>query len=131
MNKSSYICLGLLVLASMIGVGHAISCLAYSHSGISDLRGTPTVVECGSAVTTCSKTNYKMYYTASSFTFKSNSSVTVYYGSCGVCSPSLPSSYTCTTCSTDQCNSAFAAVRAAAPLTLALPLLMAAALRSF
>ncbi|PAA71297.1 hypothetical protein BOX15_Mlig010602g1 [Macrostomum lignano] len=130
MNKSSYICLGLLVLASMIGVGHAISCLAYSHSGISDLRGTPTVLECGSAVTTCNKMNFVQYYTASSMTFKSNGSTTVYVGSCGGCT-GLPSSYTCTTCSTDQCNSAFAAVRAAAPLTLALPLLMAAALRSF
>ncbi|PAA68547.1 hypothetical protein BOX15_Mlig025283g1 [Macrostomum lignano] len=130
MNKSSYICLGLLVLASMIGVGHAIKCLLYTHSGISGLRGTPTVAECGSAVTTCMKYNYKRTYTGSSTSVKSDITGTTYVGFCGDCT-AISSSYDCTTCNTDQCNSAFAAVRAAAPLTLALPLLMAAALRSF
>uniref|UniRef100_A0A1I8GDH4 UPAR/Ly6 domain-containing protein n=1 Tax=Macrostomum lignano TaxID=282301 RepID=A0A1I8GDH4_9PLAT len=124
-------------------VGHAIKCLAYTHAGIEDLRGTPIVLECGSNVTTCNKMISVQNHTASSMTFKFNVSFTVYSGFCGGCSSSLPSGFTCTTCNTDQCNSAFAAVltapcnsdfasvRAAALLTLALPLLMAAALRSF
>uniref|UniRef100_A0A1I8J6J2 DUF753 domain-containing protein n=2 Tax=Macrostomum lignano TaxID=282301 RepID=A0A1I8J6J2_9PLAT len=130
LNKTSSICLGLGVLAVLVGVGHAISCLTYSHMGIEGIRGTPTVMECASSVTTCIKINFVQYYTTSTSGVKTNASLTVYSGACGSCT-GLPSNYVCTTCSSDQCNSAFAAVRAAAPLTLALPLLMTVALRSF
>ncbi|PAA68549.1 hypothetical protein BOX15_Mlig014353g3 [Macrostomum lignano] len=129
MNKSSYICLGLLVLASMIGAGQAIKCLVYSYSGITG--GTPLALECGSSYSTCFKYSVTTTTAASSITFAESYTGTQYVGGCGTCSSLLPSSYGCSACASDQCNSAFGAVRAAVPLTLALPLLIAAMLRSF
>ncbi|PAA68548.1 hypothetical protein BOX15_Mlig020027g1, partial [Macrostomum lignano] len=131
LKKTNSILLGLSVLAALVGAGHAISCLVYGHEGIEGLRGTPTVVECGSAVTTCRKISIVRYHSHSPTTYKANFSSTAYTGDCGACIGIFPSYYTCTNCTTDQCNSAFGAVRAAAPLTLTVPLLMAAALRSF
>uniref|UniRef100_A0A1I8F445 Variant-specific surface protein n=1 Tax=Macrostomum lignano TaxID=282301 RepID=A0A1I8F445_9PLAT len=103
--------------------GHAITCLTYQYSGITG--GTPTATECGSAVTTCYKYQTTTTTPASSSMFKNSLTLTSYRGSCGGCNSAWTD---CNTCNTDQCNSAFAAVRSVAPLSLALPLVIAATL---
>uniref|UniRef100_A0A1I8F4V1 Secreted protein n=1 Tax=Macrostomum lignano TaxID=282301 RepID=A0A1I8F4V1_9PLAT len=100
LKKTNSILLGLSVLAALVGVGHAISCLVYGHGGHEGLRGTPTVVvECGSAVTTCKKISIAYTWRLRRLHWHLPVLLTP--------APTAPPT---------RCNSAFGAVRAAAPL---------------
>uniref|UniRef100_A0A1I8HI09 Secreted protein n=1 Tax=Macrostomum lignano TaxID=282301 RepID=A0A1I8HI09_9PLAT len=77
----------------------------------------PTVVECGSAVTTCKKISIVRYHTHSPTTYKANFSSTAYTGDCGACiGIFFPSYYTCTQLHHRPVQLRLRAVRAAALL---------------
>ncbi|PAA49315.1 hypothetical protein BOX15_Mlig016391g2 [Macrostomum lignano] len=133
-NRSSPICLGFLLFAALAGAGQAIHCLVYHYSsGITGGISRAMVVECGSSVTSCHKDQITATTPGSNLEFKNNLTLTSYSGSCGECQGrSFPgTTYICTACKTDQCNSAFADMRPWLRLTLALPVLIVAALCNF